>query len=72
VTAVRFRPAVAAVQEWLDRCLALDEKGFIKTGPDLPLFDPEQPASWTSALRTRRIALGFLPIAAIMLGFGEA
>jgi thioredoxin reductase (NADPH) len=20
---------------WLDRCLALDEKGFIKTGPDL-------------------------------------
>ena len=28
-------------------------------------------ASWTSALRTRRIALGFLPIAAITLGFGE-
>ena len=58
--------------KWLDGCLALDEKGFIKTGPDLPLFDPEQPASWTSALRTRRIALGFLPIAAITLGFGEA
>ncbi len=29
-------------------------------------------ASWTSALRTRRIALGFLPIAAITLGLGEA
>jgi pimeloyl-ACP methyl ester carboxylesterase len=28
--------------------------------------------SWTSALRTRRIALWFLPIAAITLGFGEA
>ncbi len=29
-------------------------------------------ASWTSAHRTRRIALGFLPIAAITLGLGEA
>ena len=29
-------------------------------------------ASWTSGLRTRRIALGFLPIAAITLGLGEA
>src|SRR5258705_3373207 len=28
--------------------------------------------SWTSALRTRRIALGFLPIAAITLNMGEA
>jgi|SRR5712671_1986452 len=29
-------------------------------------------ASWTSALRTRRIALGLLTIATITLGFGEA
>jgi pimeloyl-ACP methyl ester carboxylesterase len=29
-------------------------------------------AGWTSSLRRRRIALGFLPIVAITLGFGEA
>ncbi|HEV7923018.1 MAG TPA: FAD-dependent oxidoreductase [Thermoanaerobaculia bacterium] len=28
---------------WLDTCLALDEKGFIKTGPDLT---PEELAEW--------------------------
>src|SRR5215510_1204927 len=28
-------------------------------------------ARWTSGLRTRRMAFGFLPIAAITLGFGE-
>ena len=25
--------------DWLEDCLALDEKGFVKTGPDLPPSD---------------------------------
>lgn len=29
--------------EWLDRCIALDDKGFIKTGPDLT---PEELKGW--------------------------
>ncbi len=32
--------------EWLDRCLALDEKGFVKTGSDVSAEEREA-SGWT-------------------------